>query len=207
MQTIIRHGDTMIAVKTTPATIDFADILAATEVVADENSDAPWEQWDGLEHTAKQSRHLPDANATLMQGYALAHGRQQLVIQLPAGDIYGIVKHARATASRQVAAELSAAEKRRTLAQLVDWYENGWQWYRVKCNFSILSESYSDSVWGIDSKESAEEMREEIAGQVASQLEEVGFTVTGEPVATGPTRQNKADRLSRNLASQNWNDK
>jgi len=39
-----RHGDTMIAVESRPATIAFDDLLAATEVVYDQyESMTPWE--------------------------------------------------------------------------------------------------------------------------------------------------------------------
>jgi len=54
MRNIFRHGDTMIAVESQPAMIAFDDLLAATRVIDDtDNGEAPWENWDGWEHTAK----------------------------------------------------------------------------------------------------------------------------------------------------------
>ena len=45
----LRDGNTMIAVETASAVIDYADIVAATEVVEDrfENM-TPWDHCDGL---------------------------------------------------------------------------------------------------------------------------------------------------------------
>ena len=98
-----------------------------------------------------------------------------------------------------------AAERRRTLAQLVKWYGDGWEWFGVGCRFIVLGDEYVDSLWGIDDPEYAETLKEEIALNVAAQLEEAGYTVTDKPEGRqGWTRADKQDRLSRNLAQQNW---
>ena len=48
MRNTFRHGDTMIAVESQPATIAFDDLLAATRVIDDtDNGEAPWENWTG----------------------------------------------------------------------------------------------------------------------------------------------------------------
>ena len=53
--------------------------------------------------------------------------------------------------------------------------------------------------------EYAETLKEEIALNVAAQLEEAGYTVTGKPKHRQTyTRADKLARLSRNLAAQNW---
>ena len=69
-----RHGDTMIAVESTPAVVAFDDLLAATRVIEDtDNCEAPWENWDGWEHTAKPAR--PSTMPTSAKGKATAgHG-------------------------------------------------------------------------------------------------------------------------------------
>jgi len=108
-------------------------------------------------------------------------------------------------ASRQVAREAVAAERRRTLAQLVKWYDSGWEWYGVRCRFEALGDGYQDSLWGIDDAEYAETLKEEIALNVAAQLEEAGYTVTGKPEHRQTyTRADKQARLRRNLAAQSW---
>ena len=121
MRNTFRHGDTMIAVESQPATIAFDDLLAATRVIDDtDNGEAPWENWDGWEHTAKPPRAFDHADVREMQGYACTSGRgERYVIQLPAGDTDGVYRYARERgASRQVAAEALAAARRQTIAQL-----------------------------------------------------------------------------------------
>ena len=209
MRNTFRHGDTMIAVESQPATIAFDDILKATEVVADEyESMTPWEHCDGFEHVATPERRFRDeADAREMQGSVYCDGhRERLVIELPREEDYGIYQYAREHgASRQVAAEMVAAERRRTLAQLVKWYGDGWEWFGVKCDFEVLGDEYHDSIWGVDDAEYAETLKEEIALEVAGQLEEAGYTVTGKPEHRQTyTRADKQARLTRNLAAQNW---
>jgi len=204
-----RQGDTMIAVESRPAIVSFEEILEATEVVHDEYENmTPWEHCDGFEHTATSERRFrEEANARAMQGSVYCDGhRERLVIELPDEEDYGICQYARGNgASRQVAAEMVAAERRRTLAQLVKWYDSGWEWYGVRCRFKVLGDEYNDSLWGIDDAEYAETLKEEIALNMAAQLEEAGYTVTGKPEHRQTyTRADKQARLSRNLAAQNW---
>lgn len=209
MRNTFRQDDTMIAVESRPATIAFDDLLAATEVVYDEyESMTPWQHCDGFEHTATPERRFRDeADAREMQGSVYCDGhRERLVMELPEGEDYGIYQYMRERgASKQVAREAVAAERRRTLAQLVKWYGDGWEWYGVRCRFDALGDEYNDSLWGIDDPEYAETLKEEIALNVAAQLEEAGYTVTGKPESRqGWTRADKQARLARNLAAQNW---
>jgi len=209
MRNTFRHGDTMIAVESRPATIAFDDLLAATEVVYDEHeSMTPWEQCDGFEHTATPERRFrEEADAREMQGSVYCDGhRERLVIELPQEEDYGIYQYMRERgASRQVAREAVAAERRRTLARLVKWYDSGWEWYGVRCRFEALGDEYHDSLWGIDDAKYAGTLKEEIALNVAAQLEEAGYTVTGKPEHRQTyTRADKQALLRRNLAAQSW---
>jgi hypothetical protein len=213
MRNTFRQADTMIAVESRPATISFEEILEATEVVADQyESMTPWEHCDGFEHIATPERRFRDeANAREMQGSVYCDGhRERLVIELPKEEDYGIYQYMRERgASRQVAREAVAAERRRTLAQLVEWYGNGWEWFGVKCDFEVLGEQFDASLWGIDDPDYAErEVKEEIALEVAHQLEKTGYTVTGKPDRQAAylrhRREVKQAQLIRNLAAQNW---
>ena len=213
MRNTFRQADTMIAVESRPATISFEEILEATEVVADQyESMTPWEHCDGFEHIATPERRFRDeANAREMQGSVYCDGhRERLVIELPKEEDYGIYQHMRERgASRQVAREAVAAERRRTLAQLVKWYGDGWEWFGVKCDYEVLGEEFDASVWGIDDPEYAErDVKPDIAHEVACQLEKAGYTVTGKPDRQAGyrayRREEKQRRLIRNLAAQNW---
>jgi len=210
MRNTFRHGDTMIAVESQPATIAFDDLLAATKIVADNENTTPWDNCDGFEHTATPERRLPDEmGGRKMQGSVYSN-REHLVIQLPAGEDYGIYQYMREHgASRQVAREAVAAGRRQTIDQLVKWYSDGWEWYGVQCEFEVLGNEYEASLWGIDNPDYAErEVKEEMAHEVARQLEKAGYTVTGQPDRQGPylkhRREVKQERLTRNLAAQNW---
>ena len=146
-----------------------------------------------------------------MQGYARTWDRgERYIITLPAGEDYGVYEYARKCgASRGVAAEMAAASRRQTLVQLVKWYEQGWTWYGVRCQVEILGEEYEASLWGIDDADYAErEVKIEMALDVAGQLEKAGYTVVGKPESRpgwhGWTRQDKQERLARNLSAQNW---
>jgi hypothetical protein len=201
MRITMRHADTMISVESRSAAIGFEDILEATCVVADDDNGAPWDNRDGFEHTATR------ANDTGQQGSVYCNNRRErLLIELPADD-YGIYAYQRGRgASKQVAYEAVAVARRRTLAQLVEWYRNGWQYYGVVCDYNVLGVDFGSSVWGVDDWDYAHDfVRKEIALEVADQLEAAGYTVTGQPdYSAGCSRDTKQARLARNLASQNW---
>jgi len=208
MRSTIRHGDTMIVVESAPATVAFDDLLAATHIIPDNYGEAPWDNCDGFEHVAKPAHTFDHGEPRDRQGYARTWDRgERFVLTLPTNaDYWGVAASARACgASRGVAAEMAAANRRQTLAQLVKWYENGWEWYGVRCLFTALGDKYEASLWGIDDAEYAETLREEIALEVAGQLEAAGYTVTDKPQGQQDwTRADEQERLARHLAAQNW---
>lgn len=211
MQTLLRQNDTMVAVETTSAVVDFAAILEATKVVYDDQaSEAPWDNCDGLEHSHKKASHTAHTanDVDKMQGYCYCDRlRESIVITLPDDVDYGIFDWQRSMgATQQVAREAEAAERRRTLAQLVKWYTDGWQWYGVQCDFSLLGRDFSASLWSIDDDDYARrEVVDEIADEVADKLEKAGFTVTDRPARPDyPSRKMKQERIRHNLNIQNW---
>jgi len=213
MRKQFRDGDTMIAVETAPAVIDFQAIVDATEIVEDhEETMTPWDHCDGFEHDyIKRPGSLEHVdNPRDMQGWGRTWGRGESFVITLKNDDYGIYQHMRARgATRQVAREAVALERRRTLAQIVKWYSEGWQWYVVKCEFTVLDDVYEASVWGVDDFDYASRnVVDEIAGEVAYQLEKAGYTVTGKPEARRPweatTREHKKAMLERRLLEQSW---
>lgn len=190
-----------------PKQIDFADILAACRIEDDDYHAAPWETCDGYEHEATPASRIPDeADASSMQGYAY-HDRCRWVITVDDADVksWGNFDHYRKQgASRQVAAEMVAAVKAQTIAQLVKWYENGWNYYCVVCEFYDVF----DSLGGIDDYDYAQnECREDVAMNVAHELEAAGHIVVNKPtraVHRGYTLEGFKEHLTRNLASQSW---
>lgn len=209
MRTLLRQNDTMIAVESAPAVVEFDDILAKTQVVYDECScGTPWDMCDGFEHTVVSPSRI-NGDAENMRGYCYCDAnRERVVIQLPEGEDYGLYKwHRERGASKQVAREAVAAERRRTLDLLVKWYSDGWQYWGVKCDFQVLGEEFHDSIWGIDDPDYAEnEVKPDVAHTVAAELEKAGFTVNGCPVRVYPSRADKQARLRYNPQLQNWKD-
>ena len=204
---LLRQDDTMVAVETTSAIIDFESILEAAEVVSDDHyGETPWDDCDGYAHTIgpvssfNWSYDLQDARGCCWCD------RQRMVIELT-NDDWGIYDYQRDRgATKQVAAEAVASERRRTLDRLVNWYENGWEWWGVRCEFTVLGECFEDAVWGIDDRIYAEnEVIPEMASEVAAQLEAAGFTVTNKP-GPKPNRKDKKALACRNLNLQNWPD-
>lgn len=179
-----REGDKLITSTVTVenAVIDFQDILDACEIVDDDLCETPWENCDGYEHTATPAHKMPDAaNVRGMQGCTYSEWeRESVVIQLAKGDVWKVGEFVRERgASRQVAAEANAANRRKTLEQLVKWYRHGWSYYGVKCEY----EGAEASVWGVDDYDYADtDVRREMAEDVAAQLEKDGYTVVNRPV-------------------------
>jgi hypothetical protein len=107
--------------------------------------------------------------------------------------------HAERGASKQVIAEMIAQDRRRTLDQLTKWYEQGWEYWVACCEF----EDYRESLCGIDSLDYAQEVCQELALEVASQMEKDGYVVTGQPLPEkrfrGWTRDGFRENLRRNL--------
>ena len=231
MRSTTRHGSTMIAVETAPAEIDFADILEATRAEVDpDETEAPWNVCEGWEHGTVPPALYGKEDLHAMRSF-VAGGlpRPGLIIELPADEDYGIFEHLRKQgATKQVAREAVAAARRKTLDQLVEWYSDGWDWWAVVCEFTVLGKSYCDSLSMIDSHDYAEEQREEIALEVAHQLEADGYTVTNKPegepglsaqhfgtvVSTDGIRETSFRRImtcagwretwQHNMAAQNW---
>jgi len=200
-----RDGDTLITVtlETKSAVIDYADILDATEVVPDyDHGETPWDSCDGFKHEAVRVRDLDHADAKKMQGYCWHDGdREHVVITLPKGEDWGTFDYWRERgASKQFAAEKVAENRRQTIKTLREWYQYGWQWYGVKCEF----EGEHESVWGIDDEDYAEKyVRDEIASQMAYELMKKGYTVVNLPVDT--EKKLTAHReYSRSMTAEQW---
>ncbi len=182
----VRADDVMITRRTRyeSAVIPYAAILAAVAVVEDDDDEPPWERHDGDEH------HLVPVD-TLAGDYdpdAYLPNRDSIVV-VDGADDWGVAAFAHARgASKQVAFERAAAEKRRTRDRIVDWYRHSWTWYGVRGEFKGIDAS----VWGIDDPGDAERyVVPEIADEIADRLEIEGWTVTDRP---DPDQAPRADR-------------
>lgn len=176
--------DTIVTVK--DRIIDFNDILDCITIEPDDEYRTPWEDCDGYEH---EVHHV---NARACKGRSnLANIYSKGAVLVEFSDSvekdFTVVRefYHRAGASRQVAAELVARNRRHRMATLIGWLENGWEYYGVTGDY----EGYHSSCWGIDDYDYADKFqRLECAYDIASQMEADGFIVENRP-----DRQNMPD--------------
>jgi hypothetical protein len=114
----------------------------------------------------------------------------------------GVYRYLRANgASRQTAREAEARDHQRTIEQLIEWYSDGWSWWQVSCDFM----GAGDSIGGVDSEEYAStDLAEEIALNVADELERRGFTVIDKPNRHTSYLENRRHHLRQNLLIGTW---
>lgn len=202
VKTVERFEDTMIEttieIETNPATINYRDILEACEVVSDDDMGAPWDEMSGWDHDTERTYDSCQEDA---RGYSPEINR---VVVLDDAEFRDDYRHYRKNGcSKQTAAEMVARLKQQRLDTLVGWHENGCEWYGVRGEFL----DRSASVWGIDDYDYArDDVRHDIASEIASELEDDGYTVTHRPDPVKQARQDKRDRLKRNLNLDCWTD-
>lgn len=165
------------------ATVSYDTIREATNVVVDDNnSDRPWDNCDGWKHEFESTNsYLPLGDYYSYQNYVRAsHHTNNGFITTNVRDLglstWKYYHHL--GASKQVAHELEAQGLQQAISQLKTWYEDGWYWYGVTCEYG----DYEAGVWGIDDEEYANDsVVDEIASEVAHMMERDGWLVEGEP--------------------------
>lgn len=192
-----RDGDVLVTVivETQPAEIDFADILDAVKVEPDDLSEAPWDNCDGYEHRLRPATYeQSDSSASFV------HRGRPMYVELLSDN--GIYQYLRANgASRQTAREAEARDRQRTIDQLIEWYSEGWSWWHVSCDFM----GAGDSIGGVDSEDYATtDLSEEIALNVAHQLEKRGFSVLDKPDRHKGHLQNRRESIRQKLLIGTW---
>ena len=173
----MRVGDTIVTTtvrtEVESATIDFADILEASQIEPDECmwGETPWDNCDGYEHTAEHPA-LPRGRGACHDG----DGRYVEIKMEFDRDLFEWYRERGAT--KQVAHEMVALSLRKRLDTLVDWSTNGWEWWHVHCEYK----DEIDSCHGIDDHDYAyNDVRLECALNVAHELEQAGYEVHGRP--------------------------
>lgn len=176
----------IVTVETTVTEVDrvvaFEDILESVCVSVDDwHNETPWDSCDGWEHDVRDATYDDHDDIKHSRGHAgpNRYNRCSRIITIDDDTItkkWGIDGYS--GCSKQVRAELIASAKRVALDQLVKWYSYGWEWYQV-CGDH---EGYTASLCGIDCPDYAETVRSEIAEEIAGQMEDDDYIVTGKPV-------------------------
>ena len=175
MCTHIREKDVVVRIDTEafPAIVDFGEILDSVEVRPDEFADPPWETCDGLEHTRNNGEIVIPWDESLERYY-----RER-------------------GASKQVAKQLTTQSMAKRRAYLASVYANGYEAWGVSCDFR----GFHDSIWGVDDYGfAAGEMSEEIALNIASEMQSVGFDIVNLPDRC----PNRRDTFRRNVHLFDW---
>lgn len=166
------------------AEIPWQAVMDAIKIEPDEDmSEAPWDNCDGWNHTADRIDYLEHDPQRESDRFVCRSSREGGNVWLTLDvEKSGIATwdyfHAQG-ASKQVSRELAAQSLRQTYAQLHKWYADGWEWWAVSAELK----GESASCGGIDSYEYADkEFRQEIASELAANLESAGFIVTGKPI-------------------------
>lgn len=198
------------------ACLPYAKLKACCKVVQDDDDQRkPWDDCDGWEHelesydafedrlTQNEHRVRQEMRDTFESAAGVfRHDRESVRIVFNY-DLSANYDYERARgASKQVARELAALEKQRSIAQLLKWYSDGWEWWGAACEWG----DFSESLWGIDSEDYAWEVAyTEMLPSPVQHVEALGYLVTDKPRWRKPRqRKIKRERLRRQLNSQNW---
>jgi hypothetical protein len=184
-----------------PVGIDYEDILKTVQAEPEGEARTPWEDCDGWNHTIlsrsckltwMRSREVSvqeaDEHCKLeeMRGYCWSQSAEKYIAIIVTDDelrSWGNYDayHA-AGASKQVAREMAQNTRQDAIDQLVKWYSEGWSFWFVEGEFF----DRCDSTGGVqdddgEDGEYLQEVKAEIAGNIARQLEQQGHKIANRP--------------------------
>lgn len=200
------------------AVVDFTDIVDAVCFDQDDSGHyPPWVEHDGWEHElVPTSEDYDDAVGYLPQGYYATAGCkkgrsyfQPQMIELK--EYLGCYDYLHNSgSSKQTAREHEAHVHRESKECLAKWHQEGFVWWEAHVNF----QGYRASLGMIDSLEDGYDKytANELAEQVADDMEKDGFTIVNRPepkllcinngYKAGRTREQWKEAYYENLHSQ-----
>jgi hypothetical protein len=187
--------ETTTTIKQYDRVVNFYDLEEAVQVEPDDFPAVPWKDCDGYEH---ELIAIPEGvDASDAEGYLGSGGRDGFhgvdYREAPGGGEYVVKSNPKSWgnyegmrargASKQTAQMYEAHTVAKTNAMLARWMRDGWEVYYVKLEW----EQYEDSVGGVLTDNSdysyLEEVKREIALQVAYLMEKDGFIIEDKPPA------------------------
>jgi len=172
-----------------PAVIQFRDILAKCEAREDSYADTPWANDDGLAHDLLTGDKAAAIIASVEQqgGHTRdVAGRvcvdsETCFITIPERIWceWGIEAYHRSRGcSKQVAAELRAQAVQKTIRELVEFYQSYCSYYATGNFEDPTGKEHKESLHGFYTEDDAADYGcEEVAGEIACDLEADGFIV------------------------------
>lgn len=213
VKTEVRDDEVVRTVETYhPRTVTWEQLLKGCKVEEDRYADLPWENGTVEDHTVEPVDSCAQLRMELGGAwprdrrpthphnvYRDDRGRWQRVVLK--GDGLSTPDWWRERGlSKQRAAECAAAQNRQTAELVTRWRRDGWEGVTVSCSLY----EYSDGVSGVYDPDSAylDELREEMAREVAAKMEEDGYLIEGMPPRIDQAAQrlaNQREAYHRNL--------
>jgi hypothetical protein len=186
--------------------VDYQDLLDCVEVKPDEWGDAPWDNCDGFGHETRGISYWDHDDMIQGANNVARTRRKTLVVEFDNASercLDGDYRWYRSKgASKQVAAELVAQQRAFRMELLIGWLVNGWEYWVVCAEFNGYE---ACGCGGIDDYDYASgEVRAELADELAEQLEEDGFVITGKPVKGNSCLENRAHHMKQNVHIFDW---
>lgn len=159
-------------------TVEHAEAVKAVKIGYDEhNGDTPWDNDDFYSHKLEKTDFEDEANNAVGAFYSNDY-RGPRVIRIDGKQFTELAAYYHSAGhSKQVAAELAAEQRRKTLKQLKTWYLCGWSWYYVRAELK----GCQSSCYGFLSEDEAKQAAPEILAELIAELENVGYTINSKP--------------------------
>jgi hypothetical protein len=175
--------------------IQWEDLLEATTLEDSHDSTPPWKERDGYEHEliSFDDEHKPD-DAYIVRD----RGTLKAVWCSPKQvEKWGVRRYAHAHgASKQVAFEEAARNLARTRELIAQWRSNGWYSYVVVCEFGDYSDVIGTGACTDSWEPHFDDLRKEVAANVADQLAKDGFEIVGMPDWEAERKQQKREGVA-----------
>ena len=193
-----------------PRKISFKTLCKDPTIEPDDMMGPVWQEHDGWEHELEDDRYFegPEDAFPCRRGYVRDH---QKVIIVTDESFCGDSEKSRFNyfhrqgASKQVARELVAQQNQDYIDYLVKCYNEGCEWWWVRLEVEVDGNTYEESCGGIDDYEYARtEMVEELAGNIAYQLEKEGYIITQQPDRRESYLKARRETHKRRLNMFNW---
>jgi hypothetical protein len=222
---IMSHRAGPLVVETTVTTrtakIDFQDILDACEIDEEDDMGPPWEEHDGWEHDLirnvdERSPWSENWDEVKKSEAVFYNDRAWNMIVVPRTTLEEWQgKWVPGRETRQQYEDRLTRIRREAVEQLKTWYTDGYHWYWVHVTFM----GHDESLGGIQTKDDSpddpylDEVKEELAGEIASALEEDGYEVINRPARSTEdtevhnrrvTREHKIRAIAHHLGFKDW---
>jgi len=200
-----RIEDTIVVctIETHSAAVPFNTLLAAVQIEPDDYAE-PFEKGTVMAHNLKPLNDAALPEQARAAVWTRREGFRFIELEDDGRELFDFYRaHG---AARQVAAELCAQDKRRTLDAIATIYKNDTAGYGLDIwNVSLAFNGYSADLGNVEGLDYAQsEAAQELAIMVAGDMEATGYTITGKPNLSAQRLAYRQERFKNNVYTQNW---